>query len=85
LSAAALKDCASSGLGIAVAGATGVKTPYLAVLSMFKAAIDAGMCLAQSHNQAVIRSAQNYCVEQGNTVTASDGDSVTCERNQSAK
>ena len=49
------------------------------------AAIDAGMCLAQSHNQAVIRSAQNYCVEQGNTVTAADGDSVTCERNQSAK
>lgn len=80
----AIKECASSALGVASAAATGVKLPYLAVLTMFKAGLDAAMCLAQSHNHAVIRSAQNYCVEQGNTVLGSDANSVTCQR-ESAK
>src|SRR6478735_5257080 len=41
--AATLKECASSELGVALAGATGVKNPYLAVLTMLKAGFDTGM------------------------------------------
>lgn len=85
ISAAALAKCASSELGIVLAAVTSSKSPILAVLSMAKAALDAGQCLTDVHNAAAQRNAENYCHDIGGVVTSNTDEKLVCEVDERPK
>jgi len=79
ISAAALAKCASSELGVALAVATTGKSAILTVLSVAKAALDAGKCLTEAHDEAAQRNAEHYCRDIGGVVTSNTEDKLVCE------
>jgi hypothetical protein len=85
ISVAALKECASSELGIVLASLTTAKHPLIAALTMAKAVIDAGQCLTDAHDAAAARNAEDYCRGIGGVVTAVEDNKMICEVRERAK
>jgi len=76
---AALVECASSEAGVVLAAAGRGKSVTLAALTMFKAALDLGHCLADARDRAAQRNAEEFCASRGGTVVGAHGDTATCE------
>jgi len=81
---AALKQCASSEIGLVLASLT-PKHPLVMGLTMLKAVVDATQCLTAARDAAAERYAQNYCREQGGELSRAGDDHFICEVRQRAK
>jgi hypothetical protein len=52
---------------------------------MLKAAFDTSRCLAEAHNAAAQRNAEDYCTAQGGVVLGVEGEKTICEVRQTVK
>jgi hypothetical protein len=84
LTAAGVKECASSEFGMGLAVAARVKNPVVHALLAMKAAVDTIVCLADVQKDAAERTAESYCLEIGGAVT-SVASNVTCEVQEKVK
>ncbi|HEY3256554.1 MAG TPA: hypothetical protein VGJ91_21490 [Polyangiaceae bacterium] len=85
LTSAALLECASSEVSVVLAAAAGSRSPIVAGLAMLKAAFDTSRCLAEAHNAAAQRNAEDYCTAQGGVVLGVEGEKTICEVRQTVK
>jgi len=85
LTGAAVLDCASSELSVALAAVAASKNPLVATISMFKAGLETGSCLVRARNEATLRHAIEYCDSLGGTVLGIEGDKTVCAVRESGK